>query len=71
MRAEMDKLNGVHGTLYVERDLSLGHYRLRLGPIRLFWKGTPGWEANFISDDGTLGFQVITLESLRRLKGEG
>ena len=58
--AAPSSFDGVHGTVSVERDLSLGHYRFRLGPIKLFWKRTPGWEINFLSDDEELGYQVVT-----------
>ena len=55
----MNRLDGLHGTLHTERDPSLGYYRIRLGPIRLFWKPRPAWEVSFVDDDKAVGFQVI------------
>jgi hypothetical protein len=59
----VEALAGQHGTIRVEHDLSLGHYRIRLGPIKLFWKSTPSWEINFINDEENLGYQVIVKEA--------
>jgi hypothetical protein len=44
------QLDGLHGRLGSEHDASMGHYRIRLGPIKLFWKRTGGWEITFRND---------------------
>ncbi|KKM74304.1 hypothetical protein LCGC14_1401680 [marine sediment metagenome] len=59
--ARWQRLDGLHGTMHVERDPSLGYYRVRLGPIKLFWKTIGGWELSFIDDGENVGVTILNL----------
>ena len=59
--ANWRRLDGLKGTMRVERDPSLGYYRVRLGPIKLFWKTVGGWELTFVDEDEKVGVTVLNL----------
>lgn len=59
MQKNWSDLNELEGTLHVERDASLGHYRINIWFIHLFWKHTGGWEISFIDDAEENAFQII------------
>ena len=68
MTKHWEQLNELEGKLYTERDPSLGYYRFKLGPIKLFWKRVGGWEINFIGEreNREIGFQIIFRNDKKR-----
>lgn len=66
LQEKWSSLNESKGMLYVERDPSLGHYRIKFWCIRLFWKWTKGWEICFVEENEKFGVQLVICDDYHR-----